>query len=57
MAKSTENLRRELAQMKHRIERLRAEGRDLSIIEYLERWVADAEVVLAQWDDAREGKG
>lgn len=56
MAKSVhhamEELRQELAMMKQRIEQLRLEGRDLSAVEFLERWIADAEAVLARWDSA-----
>jgi len=33
------------------VERLRAEG-DLENIEMLERWITDAEGVLARWDSA-----
>ena len=46
-----EELRRELAQMKQQAERLRAEG-NLAGVEFLERWIADAEKVLARWDGA-----
>jgi hypothetical protein len=46
-----EELRQELAQMKQRIERQRAEG-DLANIDFLERWITDAEKVLDRWDRA-----
>jgi len=51
VSQSMEDLRQELVRMKQRVERLRAEG-DLENIEMLERWITDAEGVLARWDSA-----
>lgn len=44
-----EELRQELLQAKGQIEKLRAEG-DFPSVQMLERWIADAETVLARWD-------
>ena len=52
---STEELRRDVVQMKQRVERLRAEGRDLSEIEPVERWLLEAEQILARWDNSNGG--
>jgi hypothetical protein len=51
ISRSMEELRQELAQMKQRIERQRAQG-DLANIDFLERWITDAEKVLDRWDRA-----
>ena len=51
VSQSMEDLRQELVRMKQRVERLRAEG-NLENIEMLERWITDAEGVLARWDSA-----
>ena len=51
VSQSMEDLRQELVRMKQRVERLRAEG-ELENIEMLERWITDAEGVLARWDSA-----
>ncbi|HWF64671.1 MAG TPA: hypothetical protein VN685_08680 [Rhizomicrobium sp.] len=51
VTQSMEDLRQELVRMKQRIERLRAEG-NLENIEMLERWITDAQAVLARWDSA-----
>ncbi|HUO02426.1 MAG TPA: hypothetical protein VMU31_06590 [Rhizomicrobium sp.] len=51
VSQSMEELRQELAQMKQQLERMRLQG-DLSNIDFLERWIADAEKVLARWDHA-----
>ena len=50
---SMEELRQELAQMKARVEQMRAEGQ-LANVEVLERWITDAEKVLARWDHAAD---
>ena len=47
-----EDLRRELIQMKQRVEQLRAQGD--SGAENLQRWVVEAEKVLSRWDGGRE---
>ena len=52
VSQSMEDLRQELVRMKQRVERLRAEGGDLANIEMLERWIVDAQAVLARWDSA-----
>ena len=49
VSQSMEELRQELTRMKQRVERMRAEG-DLNNLEMLERWIVDAEAVLARWD-------
>jgi hypothetical protein len=51
VSQSMEDLRQEMARMKERVDRLRAEG-NLDNIEMLERWIVDAEAVLARWDNA-----
>ena len=51
VSQSMEDLRQELIRMKQRVERMRAEG-DLENIEMLERWITDAQGVLARWDNA-----
>ncbi|HXR95967.1 MAG TPA: hypothetical protein VN718_08810 [Rhizomicrobium sp.] len=56
MAKSVsqamEELRQELTRMKQRVEQQRVEGGDPSNIAMLQRWITDAEAVLARWDSA-----
>ena len=51
VSQSMEDLRQELVRMKQRVERMRAEG-NLENIEMLERWITDAEGVLARWDNS-----
>jgi hypothetical protein len=51
VSQSMEDLRQEMARMKQRVERLRAEG-NLENIDMLERWIVDAQAVLARWDSA-----
>ena len=53
VSQSMEELRRELAQMKKQADRLRAEGKQANL-EFLERWITDAEKVLARWDRAAD---
>ena len=52
VSQSMEDLRQELVRMKQRVERLRAEDGDPTNIEMLERWIVDAQAVLARWDSA-----
>ena len=52
VSQSMEDLRQELVRMKQRVERLRAEDGDPANIEMLERWIVDAQAVLARWDSA-----
>ena len=57
MAKSVsqtmEDLRQELNQVRQRVEHLRTEGEFPSLY-ILERWIKDAEAVLARWDHGSE---
>ena len=55
VSQSMEELRRELFEMRKRAERLRADG-DLKELDFLERWIVDAEKVLTRWDPPIEGE-
>jgi hypothetical protein len=51
VSQTMEELRQEVAQEKQRAERLRLKGQ-FSEIHIIERWIKDAEAVLARWDNA-----
>lgn len=59
MAKSVEqsldDLRHDLVNMKQRLERLKIEG-DRANIDFLERWIADAEKILSRWEGGDSGE-